>query len=571
MNMIQAIVCAVLVISLLCAVLLLAYTLRQRQLLATRYFFVLVMTSILYTFGYLMQINAASAQQARIWYYVQYLVIPFQPYLWLMMTLEYLEVDRKFMKKAEWIALYHPILYMLIFYTNPLHKAYVTSSAFRYNGYFYVWVTQKGILFWGMVVSGTMICIFCVVVYLYYYFASPREHRIGVLTLLLTLLPPWFAVYFTASRFNTLRLDYLPVAAVISAILYVVSVLRFRMFQFMPIAYEKIFQRSPEGILLTDITGRIVDVNPSFCQLFPELKGGTKRKMLEDFLSQHPELDKQKMQKEELIFEKWLQQNCRFYRAGISALYASNGKKMGEILTVTDVTLLVEHQKNLEDAVTTAREEAKTSELSFLQAQIKPHFLNNTLSVIGAMITRNPLEARALIAELGEHLANCYYFDSTSPMTALEKELESVQTYVNIEQARFRERIGYRLECGEIPDMQIPRLVLEPLVENAIRHGILKKSGKGYVTLSIEKKGNCVCFSVRDDGVGMSRETIRAILGQEGKEHSIGISNIHKRLRMHYGRGLSIKSVPGAGTVVSFCVPGKEKGERNDFHNCSGR
>lgn len=96
--------------------------------------------------------------------------------------------------------------------------------------------------------------------------------------------------------------------------------------------------------------------------------------------------------------------------------------EIGKVLTITDITLFVEKQKSLESIASTAIYQAETSELSFLQAQIKPHFLNNTLSVIGSMITRSPQEAEALIAELGEYLANCYYFDSTSPMALLEKE-----------------------------------------------------------------------------------------------------------------------------------------------------
>ncbi len=564
MNAVQYTVSAILLISLICAFILLVYVIRQRKLFATRYFFLLILSSIVYIFGYLCGINSVTAGQAQFWSYVQYLAIPILPYLWLMMTLEYVEADRRIQRFASIVGLYHPVIFMLVFYTNPLHHQYISSASFISNGYFMVRVTQKEILFRVMVFSGTLICLFCLLIYVYAFLASAKEHRKGIVTMAITLLPPWFAVYFTASPLNTLRLDYLPVASALSALLYVMGVFYFRMFRFIPIAYEKVFRKSMEGILLADITGRIIDANEALVELYPELSRLSKSLMLPDFLKNHSELERVSTNSESILYEWKSNLITKHYRAQLTDIRSGEGRQIGWIFTVNDVTLLVEQQRQLEAAALAARSEAETSELSFLQAQIKPHFFNNTLSVIASMITRCPEEAKELIAELGEHLANCYYFDSGSPMVALEKELESVNTYVAIEKARFRERLNYHLLCISLPGLLIPRLVLQPLVENSIRHGILKKSGAGNVWLTIKEEGTCVRFEIRDDGVGMEEETLKKILCDTDNIHSIGLSNIHRRLQKHYGEGLQIASRQGEGTQVTFRIPNStvlEKGE----------
>lgn len=555
MNIARFIVSTILFISLLCAVMLLAYVVRRRRLLSTRYFFPLILSAIVYAFGYLCAINSDTAAQAEFWSYIQYLAIPIQPYLWLMMTLEYVEADKKLQRFARIAGLYHPIVFMLIFYTNPLHHRYISTAQFVSNGYFMVRVTQKEILFWVMVVSGTLICIVCLTAYIHAFLTSAKEHRIGIVTMALTLLPPWLAVYFTASPVNTLRLDYLPVAAVLSALLYVMGVFRFRMFQFIPIVYEKVFRKSAEGILLIDMTGRIVDANNAISELYPELSHLSGGLTLPRFLESHSELANLSTDPAGILYERDYYGAAKHYRAQLTDILTENQLYMGQILSVNDVTLLVEHQRRLETAALAARAEAEISELSFLQAQIKPHFLNNTLSVIASMIMRNPDEAKALIAELGEHLANCYYFDSTSPTVSLEKELESVDTYVAIEKARFRERLNYHLLCDDIPPIFIPRLVLQPLVENAIRHGILKKAGEGNVWLTINGEEGRIRFEVKDDGVGIPENAIDKLLCGTGNTHSIGLSNIHKRLQKYYGTGLQIESRLETGTRVTFCIP----------------
>ena len=574
MNGVQFTVSAILLLSLLCAVALLVYAFRRRRLLSTRYFFPLTLSAIVYAFGYLCSVNSTAPEQARFWSYFQYLAIPFQPYLWLMMTLEYLEIPKKLQRVAAIGGLYHPALLLLIFYTNPLHHRYITAERFISNGYFMLRVTEKGILYDVMIVSGTLICLLCVAAYIHAFASSAREHRGGIATMAAALLPPWMAVYATASPLNTLLLDYLPVATVLSVLLYMAAMFRFRMFRFIPIAYEKVFRTSGEGILLADMTGRIIDANGVMTGLYPELASLPGEMTLPRFAEGHAELAGLLTAPDGVLYACEAGGGTKHYRAQLTDIHAQSGRNMGQILAVSDVTLLIEHQKRLETDARAARAEAETSELSFLQAQIKPHFLNNTLSVIASMISVEPNEAKALIGRLGEHLADCYYFDSASPSVSLEKELESVDTYVAIEKARFRRRLEYHPAGGDIPPVMIPRLVLQPLVENAIRHGLLPKAGGGHVWLTIRSGEDGIRFEVRDDGVGMPEEKAGRLLLGSGDTRSIGLSNIHTRLQKHYGTGLEIESRPGAGTKVAFCIPhdpGAEGREAYDSYHRAGR
>ncbi|OQB12078.1 MAG: Sensor histidine kinase YpdA [Firmicutes bacterium ADurb.Bin193] len=205
--------------------------------------------------------------------------------------------------------------------------------------------------------------------------------------------------------------------------------------------------------------------------------------------------------------------------------------------------------------VEATRDEAIQNEIKFLQAQIKPHFLYNTLSVIASMVTRNPNKARQLIEKFGDYLRNSFDFDSNDNFVSLDKALELVNAYVEIEKARFRDRIQFVLNCDEIPEVRIPRLSIQPLVENAIRHGILKKSTGGTVTVNIKKEAENIRIEVSDDGVGMSSEEKEKLLEASNNVKGVGVKNIQRRLEKLYGQGLVIESNINKGTTISFEIP----------------
>ncbi len=207
----------------------------------------------------------------------------------------------------------------------------------------------------------------------------------------------------------------------------------------------------------------------------------------------------------------------------------------------------------------TATDEMIKSELAFLKAQIKPHFLYNSLSVIAALSTKNPMKTKELLYDLADYLRGSFNFENYNGITPIETEIATIKAYLAIEKERFQGKLNIIYDIDESIVQSIPLLTIQPLVENALRHGILKKSGGGTVSLSIQKKNSCIVIEVQDDGVGMSGEKIDTICNEPGEVIGVGLKNIHRRLILHYGQGLEIISEEGKGTTVTFSIPREEK------------
>jgi signal transduction histidine kinase len=208
---------------------------------------------------------------------------------------------------------------------------------------------------------------------------------------------------------------------------------------------------------------------------------------------------------------------------------------------------LLEMKRSAEDAV--------RSELAFLQAQIKPHFLYNALNTIVSLSLDEPKTTHDLLLHLSRYLRGSFDFKNREGLVPLRKELELTEAYLQIERARFGDRLRIRYEVEEEANFQIPPTTLQPLVENAVRHGATRNEDGGTVTVVVRTEDGEAFVSVKDDGPGMSMPA-QAILSQEREEAGgVGLRNIHQRLLRLYGRGLDIESAVGAGTVVSFRIP----------------
>lgn len=189
-------------------------------------------------------------------------------------------------------------------------------------------------------------------------------------------------------------------------------------------------------------------------------------------------------------------------------------------------------------------------ELAFLQAQIKPHFLYNTLNSIAALSKRQPDKMADLLADLGHYLRESFRFDNTEPLIPFERELQLIRSYLHIEKVRFEEWLSFDLEVA-FHEFLIPPLTIQPLVENAVRHGIMKKENGGHVLLRVLRDGQDVRILVKDDGVGMTPDKLERLL-RVSSTGGIGIQNIERRWRQMFGHGISIHSVPGQGTEVEL-------------------
>lgn len=536
-----------------CAIILIAYASRRQTMPGARYFIFVMIAAISYNITYIGEINSNQFSTALIWFHIEHLPISILHYLWLIMSLEYARIEDKHLRILKRVMLYHPILYSIIYFTNNLHHLYIIEFQFINNGYFPVIVTTKGPFYMLSIISGTLISLIAMSYYIRGYVKTIKLQRYSYIIMIIASILPWFTVYLNIIDVGKLGIDYFPVVLIISGVLYSFGILRFRIFNTIPIATETVFRLSKEGILLIDRMGQIIDVNTTFLNMYPELLGRSRKLTITSFINSHPEFKELLGHDKKIQFHFGGTEDERYYSAEIIDIISEN-LLIGKILTVSEITLYMKYQKELENIAHQALHTAETNEISFLQAQIKPHFLNNTLSVIASMISRDPLAAKNLITYLGEYLTNCYYFDSSSPMVSLESELETVKTFVIIQKARFGERLSYDLICGDIPQISIPRLVLQPLIENAILHGILKKAEGGKVWLSINRDDRKVYFEIKDDGVGMREEIYNKLLSSVGEGQGIGFWNIHKRLIKLYGEGLTIRSTVGEGTCVSFHI-----------------
>lgn len=196
------------------------------------------------------------------------------------------------------------------------------------------------------------------------------------------------------------------------------------------------------------------------------------------------------------------------------------------------------------------------AELRALRAQISPHFVYNCLAAIAVFVRTDPDRARELLLDFADFTR--YAFRREAQFTTLADELRNVERYLVLEQARFGERLQVDLTVAqEVLGVTVPFLSVQPLVENAVRHGLESGRGTVRVVVTAEDDGDGALISVDDDGAGADPETVLAAVEGRGSRDSIGLGNVDLRLRQVFGdaSGLVVDTAPGAGTRVTFRVP----------------
>lgn len=218
-----------------------------------------------------------------------------------------------------------------------------------------------------------------------------------------------------------------------------------------------------------------------------------------------------------------------------------------------EIQLRVRSLLNLSDTM----ERALNNEIAFLQAQIKPHFIYNALSNIIALCYEDGERAAELLALLSQYLRHIFQMDQTQQLLTLQKELDIIGIYVEIEQLRFGDRLHYETYIDPTvlnTNIVIPALLIQPLVENAIRHGLFNKQGEGTVALSITEGESFIRIAVEDDGIGMSEDEVYRIL-YENKGRGVGIRNIQMRIAAFPRASFLIDSELEKGTKCIIFLP----------------
>lgn len=194
-------------------------------------------------------------------------------------------------------------------------------------------------------------------------------------------------------------------------------------------------------------------------------------------------------------------------------------------------------------------------EAAWLQAQIQPHFLFNTLNAVTALSDIDLDKMRSLLDEFSHYLRSKFKFQNMDEFVPIEEELSLVRSYVYIEKVRFEERLQVVWEIDDTSGISIPFLTIQPLVENAIRHGIMKRAQGGTITIRVSVLENRAEIIVEDDGVGMDEQQLQRLLDRKADNKSgVGLINTDQRLKRSFGTGLQITSTLGAGTKVTFYV-----------------
>ncbi|HEX8072787.1 MAG TPA: histidine kinase [Pyrinomonadaceae bacterium] len=221
---------------------------------------------------------------------------------------------------------------------------------------------------------------------------------------------------------------------------------------------------------------------------------------------------------------------------------------------IVGVSHALEYYRRYQERERTAAQlEAQLSraQLQALKMQLHPHFLFNTLNTISALIHRDPRAADRMVARLGDLLRLTLDNSGVEEVT-LKEELEFLEKYLEIERTRFHDRLSVRLQVDPASlDARLPNLLLQPLVENAIKHGISARPGAGHIEISAQRDNGSLQLAVRDDGTGLPADW--QTTGQLG----VGLANTRARLAQLYGAQhvFTLANVPGGGLEVAITIP----------------
>lgn len=222
--------------------------------------------------------------------------------------------------------------------------------------------------------------------------------------------------------------------------------------------------------------------------------------------------------------------------------------------------------QNLMEQTAKEQRAKRKYELKVLQSQINPHFLYNTLdSIIWMAEWGKNQEVVKMTSSLARLLRRS--ISNEREVVTIAEELDYTEAYLTIQKMRYQDKLEYAIEVApDIRQEETVKLVLQPLVENAIYHGIKYKEGKGMIRIRGFREGEDILLQVQDDGRGMDRETLEHVFEKhvrDTKSNGVGVQNVHERIRLFYGAGygLSFESEPGKGTSVLIRLPGRKEGK----------
>lgn len=218
------------------------------------------------------------------------------------------------------------------------------------------------------------------------------------------------------------------------------------------------------------------------------------------------------------------------------------------VMLYSSITTFIHEQEisNVQEIVE-LNKKIRDTEFTFLNSQIQSHFIYNTLNSIQSLCITNPLKAAELIEEFSMYLRTRLEFNKMPILVNFEDELEHIRTYLNIEKERYGNRIRFQYDLKK-GDFMVPPLTVQPLVENAVKHGISMKKSGGTIIISTYENNKGIYIKIEDDGLGFDPKSL-------SEKQRVGTENIRYRLNLHLGANLTISSRPNEGTVSIIHIP----------------
>lgn len=200
-------------------------------------------------------------------------------------------------------------------------------------------------------------------------------------------------------------------------------------------------------------------------------------------------------------------------------------------------------------------DETVQNELAFLQAQIRPHFIYNAINTIVSFCYTDGEQAAKLLTNFSKYLRLTFDVDSRAQRIPLRREIDMIRAFMEIEKARFGDKIQMEYDVDEdLMDRQIPPLIIQPLVENAVKHGLRKKEGGGLITVSVQNPGGVFTIAVRDTGAGMTPQQVKDLQKPEHIRAGVGLANVGRRISRWKNARMELSSAEGVGTTVRITV-----------------
>lgn len=218
-------------------------------------------------------------------------------------------------------------------------------------------------------------------------------------------------------------------------------------------------------------------------------------------------------------------------------------------ISISLVAMFVMSMLEQNQKLTKKEQEALDLKIEILMSQIAPHFIYNTLSAIQALCEIDPMKAKETVEEFALYLRGNLNSLTEKNLIPFEQELEHVKAYLSIEQKRFGERVKVKYDIRE-NNFRLPPLTLQPLAENAVKHGLCKKDDGGTLVIQTWQEGDDIKITICDDGTGFDVDKLKT----KSMEH-IGIRNVRKRMKEMCNGTLVIESEPGKGTRVVLTMP----------------